>query len=151
MRQTLFGAGALLGAALFATAAAAAPGVATGNVNMRSGPGTQYAKITTVPAGAPVEVLGCSGWCEIAFAGRQGFVSANYVDTNVGQRLVYRPAPPPVAYYDDDYYDYGGPYYDSAPVGGVYFGFNSGFGGHHGHDHWRHRHGRSGIGFGFGF
>ena len=70
--------------ALLATAAQAATGVATGSVNMRTGPGTSYAKITTIPAGAPVEVFGCSSWCQVAYGGAQGYASANYISQGGG-------------------------------------------------------------------
>lgn len=39
--------------------AQAANGYATGNVNMRSGPGTEYSRIATIPAGAGVTIRGC--------------------------------------------------------------------------------------------
>ena len=80
----------------WSVAAQAAPGVATGNVNMRAGPGTSYAKITTIPAGAQVEVFDCDGWCQVAFGGAQGWVSANYISTDVAYRVpdrIYAPAP----------------------------------------------------------
>jgi uncharacterized protein YraI len=53
------------GAVLLAIAtvgAAAAPGVATGSVNLRTGPGTGYARIATIPPGARVNDLRCGGW-----------------------------------------------------------------------------------------
>jgi len=64
---------------LAAGSATSAPGVAKGNVNLRVGPGTGYARIATVPAGARVEILRCSGWCEVIHAGRRGWVSGAYV------------------------------------------------------------------------
>jgi len=76
-RATIIAAGALF---LAATGiAAAAPGVATGNVNLRTGPGTGYARIATIPAGARVEILRCPRWCEVVHAGRRGWVSASYI------------------------------------------------------------------------
>ena len=56
----------------------AAPGAATGNVNLRAGPGTNYARIGTIPRGAPVNVLRCGRWCEVVYAGRKGWASASY-------------------------------------------------------------------------
>ena len=64
---------------LTAGAASAAPGVATGNVNLRTGPGTGYARVATIPAGARVEVLRCARWCEVVHAGRRGWASAAYI------------------------------------------------------------------------
>jgi uncharacterized protein YraI len=54
----------------------------TGNVNLRAGPGTQYYKVTSLPAGAPVEVFGCLPqytWCDIGYGGLRGWVSARYL------------------------------------------------------------------------
>jgi uncharacterized protein YraI len=64
------------------TLAQAAGGYVTGNVNLRSGPGTQYGQITTIPAGSGVTVRGCLtgySWCDVSFAGRRGWVSSNYL------------------------------------------------------------------------
>ena len=73
---------AIAGAALWLAAtavAAAAPGVAKASVNLRAGPGTSYARITTIPAGARVQVLRCPRWCEVVYAGRRGWASAGYI------------------------------------------------------------------------
>ena len=59
--------------------ATAAPGVAKGAVNLRTGPGTKYARVATIPAGAPVNVLRCGRWCEVIYAGRRGWASAAYI------------------------------------------------------------------------
>ena len=65
-----------------APVAYAASGYSTGNVNMRTGPGTRYARVTTIPAGAPVEIYGCQrNWCDTYFAGRRGWVSGSYLVT----------------------------------------------------------------------
>lgn len=107
-----FLAAAGLAVAVLASAAQAAPGVATGSVNMRTGPGTNYAKITTIPAGAPVEVFGCSSWCQVAYGGAQGYASARYISTGGGYAPappVYQPAPPPVVYAPPRGYGYRAP------------------------------------------
>lgn len=75
-------AGALAGLALLATTAAAfaAPAYATGNVNVRSGPGTYYGKVDTLQRGERVNVLECQGsWCFVEKSGPDGWVSANYL------------------------------------------------------------------------
>ncbi|MCB1489873.1 MAG: SH3 domain-containing protein [Bauldia sp.] len=59
--------------------ASAAPGVAKGSVNLRTGPGTKFARITTIPVGARVKVLRCGRWCEVIYAGRRGWASASYI------------------------------------------------------------------------
>lgn len=76
---------------LAGTAANAAPGRATADVNMRTCGSTSCARITTIPAGAPVDVIYCDGWCELYYAGRRGFAYGAYIA--VGG---YDPAPPPV-------------------------------------------------------
>lgn len=62
--------------------AQAANAYATGNVNMRSGPGAGYARIATIPAGAGVTIRGCLtgySWCEVSYAGRYGWTSSDYL------------------------------------------------------------------------
>jgi uncharacterized protein YraI len=69
---------ALAAVALSAGAAAAAS--ATTDLNLRAGPGPDYQAIGVIPAGAPVDVLGCSGsWCQVSYAGRAGYASASYL------------------------------------------------------------------------
>jgi uncharacterized protein YraI len=108
-KQTLGGTAAVL--LLSAGAAAAYPATVTGNLNMRSGPGTGYGVIDTLPPGTVVDVRGCTGsWCDIG----RGWVSASYL-----ARGGYAPAPvaaaPVVSFYigsdpyywdDDGYYWY---------------------------------------------
>lgn len=66
-------------------AAYAAPGVMTSNVNVRSGPGTNYAVVDTVRRGTQVDVQQCQGsWCYIAKAGPDGWVSASYLSAAGG-------------------------------------------------------------------
>ncbi|MFT0861187.1 SH3 domain-containing protein [Ancylobacter sp. G4_0304] len=53
--------------------AAAVPATTTANVNVRSGPGARYSVIASLPAGSPVDILGCTGsWCQTQY----GYVSA---------------------------------------------------------------------------
>lgn len=80
--------------------AAAAPAVATGNVNVRSGPGTGYAVIDTLRRGEQVDVQQCRGsWCYVEKRGADGWVSANYLsssrpDWNNNDWGWNRPTPP---------------------------------------------------------
>jgi hypothetical protein len=65
---------------VFLPAANAAPGTITSNVNVRSGPGTNYAVVDTVRRGTQVDVQQCQGsWCYIAKAGPDGWVSSTYL------------------------------------------------------------------------
>ena len=67
-------------AVVFLPAAYAAPGVVTGNVNVRSGPGTNYAVVDVVARGTQVDVQQCQGsWCYINKSGPDGWVSASYL------------------------------------------------------------------------
>lgn len=118
IRRSLVAAGAL--AALFALshAAAAAPGFATGYVNMRTGPGTGYSVITVIPTGAPIQVFECGSWCKVGYAGTYGFVSANYVGggyTDPAPRAFYEPVP----VYETPLYE--APTYDQNPVIQTYY------------------------------
>ncbi len=75
--------------ALSAPCAQAAPALATNNVNMRQGPGTNYPVITTIPGGSTVEVSGCQGeWCSVSWHGQSGYAIATSLDQGGG-------APPP--------------------------------------------------------
>ncbi|WP_424134415.1 SH3 domain-containing protein [Roseomonas chloroacetimidivorans] len=89
MRSAFLPAAALLLA--LAAPASAAPGFATGNVNLRAGPGTNYPQVTVVPAGAPVEIFGCLegySWCDVGFGQVRGWVSSNYLQNLYESRRV---------------------------------------------------------------
>jgi uncharacterized protein YraI len=105
------GAGALL--LLSAGIAAAAPALATANVNMRQGPGTQYGVITTIPGGSTVEVINCTGeWCNVQWQGRGGYAIARNLDLGGGPGpgpggpVVVGPPGPPVVVVDPYPYPY---------------------------------------------
>lgn len=67
-------------AVVFLPAANAAPGTVTGNVNVRSGPGTNYAVVDTLTRGSTVDVQRCQGsWCYVVKPGPDGWVSASYL------------------------------------------------------------------------
>lgn len=103
--SVLFASGFLLAGTL---AAAAWPATTRSATNVRGGPGTSYGLLGTLPAGSPVEVVGCSGaWCQTQY----GYVSANLLVQaagGVGSGLPasplgatgasgnYIPAPPPI-------------------------------------------------------
>ncbi|MFE0014805.1 SH3 domain-containing protein [Mesorhizobium sp. NPDC059054] len=86
MLHKLVAALALLGGLAVAAPALAASAHTTGNVNVRSGPGTGYAKLGTLPAGARVNLRGCEdNWCNVRGAGLSGWVSANFLTNYVGR------------------------------------------------------------------
>jgi uncharacterized protein YraI len=92
----------LAGALTLAGVGAANAAIVQSDLNLRSGPGTGYRVIATMPAGANVPVLGCAGsWCRVAFGGVEGYASANYL---AGGAPVYAAEPvyvaPPVLGYE---------------------------------------------------
>jgi uncharacterized protein YraI len=144
MKRLTLGVGLL---ALSAGAAAAVPAVVQTDLNLRSGPGPRFAAVAAMPAGATVDVGGCSGaWCAVNFDGAQGYANRAYL--NIGSAV--GPGYGTYAYgTDDGYYDPG--YYDDYGYYGDYgygpgFGFGFGFGGRGRHfgDHDHDRGGRVG-------
>ncbi len=85
MRHLTILAGGLAGA-LAASSALAAPGAATGNVNLRADATVNSQRLATIPAGAPVEVHGCPSWCNVTYNGITGWASSNYIATGVATR-----------------------------------------------------------------
>jgi len=49
-------------------------------VNMRAGPNSREPILAIVPEGSAVEVVRCTHWCEVIFAGRSGWIYKNYID-----------------------------------------------------------------------
>lgn len=57
-------------------------GYPVANVNLRAGPGTEYPVILTVPAEAPIAILGCVPdytWCDSVFEGYRGWMRSIYL------------------------------------------------------------------------
>jgi hypothetical protein len=80
--------------------AAAAPALATNNVNMRQGPGMNYPVVTTIPGGSNVEVNNCYGeWCSVTWNGQSGYAVARNLDRGQGAPpgAGGQPPPPPGA------------------------------------------------------
>src|SRR5690606_2497525 len=93
-KKTVLAGFALISAALAPGLAEAANGYATGNVNLRAGPSTDYPVVVTIAAGAPVNIYGClSGysWCDVGYAGTRGWVSASYLQASYQSRRVAVP------------------------------------------------------------
>ena len=107
LKTKLFGAGAAL---LLSTGAAlAVPATAQTDLNVRSGPGTQYPVVGSIQDGESVDVGRCTGsWCHVSFSGGSGFANRRYLMVGGGA-----PGPAVVAtpyIYDEPDYGYG--YYD---------------------------------------
>jgi uncharacterized protein YraI len=59
---------------------AASRAIVTNDLNMRTGPSVSYHRFEVIPDGARVTVYDCRGsWCRVHWAGRTGWVSANYL------------------------------------------------------------------------
>lgn len=74
-------------ALLSATAAQAANAIVTTNLNLRTGPGTNYGTLGSIPNGARVDVRGCTsgyGWCQVSYAGRSGWAASRYLAVREG-------------------------------------------------------------------
>lgn len=66
----------------------------TSNVNLRTGPGTQFQSVATLASGLKVEVLSCeTSWCHVVGQGVKGWVSSGYLEKVVVNRpiVVVRP------------------------------------------------------------
>ncbi|MFG1478547.1 SH3 domain-containing protein, partial [Xanthobacter sp. V4C-4] len=74
-------------------AQAAAPGFSTANVNIRTGPDTQFPSLGVIPDGSPIQIEGClqdESWCDVEWNGFRGWVYSEYV----GYELPARPEAP---------------------------------------------------------
>lgn len=73
---------ALAGCLLVPLPAFAAWVTITANVNMRAGPGVDYAVTTWLPRGTEVNVVQCAAgrpWCDVVWGRRRGWVHASYL------------------------------------------------------------------------
>ncbi|GAA5629264.1 hypothetical protein Brsp05_04563 [Brucella sp. NBRC 12953] len=64
------------------TNAYAASAIVTTSLNLRTGPGTQYRTLGSIPNGVGVVVAGCTsgyGWCRVSYAGMDGWASSRYI------------------------------------------------------------------------
>jgi len=75
---------AALACALLAKPSAADAQIARTNapVNLREGPGTNYAVLAGIPQGARVRILGCTAgytWCAVSHDGTEGYSAGHYL------------------------------------------------------------------------
>ncbi len=142
LRTKLLGAGAAL---LLSTGAAlAVPATAQTDLNVRSGPGTQYPVVGSIQDGEAVDVGSCTGsWCRVSFSGGSGFASRRYLAMGGGAP---GPAVAAAPYVYDDEPDYGYGYYDDGYAYGpsAYIYANPRF--RHRHHGWHGRPGWNGGG-----
>ncbi|MEP1208792.1 MAG: SH3 domain-containing protein [Rhizobiaceae bacterium] len=102
MKSVIFVLSLLISTLSFSLSADAAwRGYASGDVNMRSGPGSRHSVRLVVPGGARVWVHSCRRfWCKITWRNRTGWVSRRYLVEELDR-------------YHDDYYDDDDRYYDT--------------------------------------
>jgi len=113
----------LSAACVLPTVANAAPAQVTANVNLRTGPSTQYYPILVLPAGISVEVYGCLAgytWCDVSWGQNRGWISSRYL-SSFYYGPTYRPQParplPSITFnfgYWDNHY-VGRPWYRDRP------------------------------------
>lgn len=127
---------ALAIAAFIGPAGMASAATVTNDLNLRSGPGTGYRVVGTMPAGAYVDVIGCSGaWCRVNWRGVVAYASASYLSGGGGGVYVEGPvyvAPPPVIGFG---FGWGGPRWHGGWGRGYRGGWHGGY--HGGHGGWR--------------
>jgi len=84
---------AALGLSLLPAAAlAAVSGSVSADLNLRRGPSTDRAVITTIPKGAPVVIRDCLeglNWCRVSYDGQTGYAAARYLLADAGGETVY--------------------------------------------------------------
>lgn len=83
------------GAVVLGTAGAAfaTPAVATGTVNVRSGPSAGYQRIDSLFRGERVDVRECRGsWCYVTQDGPDGWVAASYLQRGRVQQQSVKPS-----------------------------------------------------------
>ena len=86
----------VLGLSASADAQVAQSVMATSNLNMRAGPGTNHAVVGWIPKKSWIQITGCThpvAWCQTTFNNNQGWVSANHL--NPRPTVGVAPPPPP--------------------------------------------------------
>lgn len=137
---------AIASAALVAVvpAASAAPAMATGNVNVRMGPGVNFVSVDTLRYGDVVDIRQCkNGWCFVRHSGSDGWVSQKYLAHAVNKRYAPRNDVGVSIGIDGFYLGFGGRphhgHWGGKHHGGKHHGNNHHGGNHHGGKH----HGKS--------
>ena len=94
--------GLVAGLTMLGTVAAqAAPGYSTANVNIRTGPDTEFPSLGVIPEGDDVDIKGClrdESWCEVSWDGDRGWVFSEYLAFDRGGRYVALPDVGPAAF-----------------------------------------------------
>lgn len=97
----------------------------TGNVNLRTGPGTEYASMLVIPAGAQVSVSDyANGWAHVNYAGYVGYVSTKYISGLGGANTYVAPSAPNTAKAASGTSWYNGCDYSNVYDYGYYYSYN---------------------------
>ena len=94
MKMRTLAAAVLAVAALGVAAAHAEPGYSTANVNMRTGPDTDFPSVGVIPEGEPIYVEGClqdESWCDVRWADNRGWVYSEYIGFDRRGETVFLP------------------------------------------------------------
>ena len=89
LKNAIFAAALASTAALSIPASAAIIASAVTPLNIRSGPGPQYAVIGAIPDRGQATITGCiqgSLWCQVNFNGRQGWAYSQYLMATLSGR-----------------------------------------------------------------
>ncbi len=95
--------GAVAGLTMLGLASAqAAPGFSTADVNIRSGPDTEFPSVGVIPEGDQIEIAGClrdESWCDVIWAGNRGWVFSEYLAFEQRGSYVSLPDAGPAAFH----------------------------------------------------
>ena len=88
---------ALAALALGVSAASAREASTTAELALRSGPGTKYELLLTMPAGADVQTSGCSRrWCKVSWNSYSGYASQSGLALREAAAAPNEPEPIPI-------------------------------------------------------
>lgn len=67
------------------------------DLNLRAGPGPNYAVLDVIPSEAAVTVEGClaeARWCNVTYEGQTGWAASDYLAVRAGEEVALLSAPP---------------------------------------------------------
>ncbi len=89
LKNAIFAAALASAAAISIPASAAIVAAASTPLNIRSGPGPQYAVIGAIPDRGQATIIGCiqgSLWCQVSYDGKQGWAYSQYLTATLSGR-----------------------------------------------------------------
>lgn len=85
---------AVLAFTLVSGGASAFNAQSSGAVNLRAGPGVSHARLTTIPASAPLIAHYClpaPAWCQVTYGATTGWASARYITLHHARPMYLQP------------------------------------------------------------